>query len=38
MPQSPTDSPSVITVENTNGIILPVLSPGKFFFAALRRL
>jgi hypothetical protein len=38
MPPSPTDIPSVIIVENTDGIISLVMFSRKFFFAALRRL
>jgi hypothetical protein len=38
MPQSPTDIPSVITVENTNGIIPSIKFLREFFFGALRRL
>jgi hypothetical protein len=39
MPQSQTDILSVITVENTNGMILSVqFSREIIFFAALRRL
>jgi hypothetical protein len=32
MLSSPTDSPSVITVENTDGLILSVMFPQKIFF------
>jgi hypothetical protein len=33
MPQSPTDIPSVITVENTNGIIPSIKFSREFFLA-----
>jgi hypothetical protein len=38
MPPSPTDIPSVITVENTDRIISSVMFSVEIFFAALRSL
>jgi hypothetical protein len=35
MPPSPTDRPSVITVENANGWILSVMFWQEFFFVAV---
>jgi hypothetical protein len=38
MPPSPTDYPSVITVENAEGLIASVIYPRQYFFAARRLL